>query len=67
MLGVTLVGGLHLALSAAGRHGRALTLPPALLTAVLLLAGSVAARRATRPAPDTRPVPAGPEVVGSRP
>ncbi|MEU9740545.1 MFS transporter [Micromonospora chersina] len=67
VLGVTLVGGLHLALGAAGRHGPALTLPPALLTAGLLLAGAVAARRATRPAPDTRPVPSGPEVVGSRP
>ncbi|MGW4153929.1 MFS transporter [Micromonospora chersina] len=67
VLGVTVVGGLHLALGAAGRHGPALTLPPALLTAGLLLAGAVAARRATRPAPATRPVPSGPEVVGSRP
>ncbi|MGW9194694.1 MFS transporter [Micromonospora chersina] len=67
VLGVTLVGGLHLALDAAGRHGPALTLPPALLTAGLLLAGAIAARGATRPAPDTRAVPSGPEVVGSRP
>ncbi|MGV9808262.1 MFS transporter [Micromonospora chersina] len=67
VLGVTLVGGLHLALDAAGRRGPALTLPPALLTAGLLLAGAVAARWATRPVPDTRAVPSGPEVVGSRP
>nr|WP_275587192.1 MFS transporter [Micromonospora terminaliae] len=52
VLGVTLVGGLHLALTAAGRHGPALTLPPALPTAALLLTGAVAARLATRPAPE---------------
>ncbi|MEU4478895.1 MFS transporter [Micromonospora sp. NPDC023966] len=67
VLGVTLVGGLHLALAATGRRGPVLVLPPAVLTAVLLLAGAVAARRAVRPAPVTRPVPGGPEVVGSRP
>ncbi|WBB75131.1 MFS transporter [Micromonospora sp. WMMD1128] len=50
VLGVTVVGGLHLGLTAAGADGSALALPPALATAALLLAGAFAARRAVRPA-----------------
>ncbi|MEU1844458.1 MFS transporter [Micromonospora sediminicola] len=53
VLGVTVVGGVHLALTAADLRGAALALPPAVVTAGLLLAGAVAARRALRPA---RPV-----------
>ncbi|WP_431934994.1 MFS transporter [Micromonospora sp. RP3T] len=51
VLGVTVVGGLHLALAAAGVAGAALALPPALATAALLVAGAFAARRAVRARP----------------
>ncbi|MFU8873011.1 MFS transporter [Micromonospora sp. SL4-19] len=53
VLGVTLIGGLHLALPDT-------PLAPAALTAALLLSGAHAAHRATRP---TRVRPAGQEVV----
>ncbi|MGW5667936.1 MFS transporter [Micromonospora sp. NPDC003776] len=61
VLGVTLVGGLHLALAAAGRTAAALSLPPAAVTAALLLTGALAAHRALRPPP----APVDHEVVAS--
>ncbi|MFG2059077.1 MFS transporter [Micromonospora sp. NPDC048930] len=51
VLGVTAIGGLHLALAGTGRTGAALSLPPAALTAALLLTGALAARRTLRPTP----------------
>ncbi|SCG45325.1 MFS transporter [Micromonospora humi] len=55
VLGVTVVGGLHLSLAAAGEDGLVLALPPALAVAALLGTGAFAARRAVRPlgAPET--------------
>ncbi|WP_199737085.1 MULTISPECIES: MFS transporter [Micromonospora] len=51
VLGVTAIGGLHLALAAAGRSAAALSVPPAALTAALLVTGALAAHRALRPPP----------------
>ncbi|MCZ7436136.1 MFS transporter [Micromonospora sp. WMMC241] len=49
VLGVAVVGGLHLSLTAAGEDGLGLALPPALAVAALLVTGAFAGRRAVRP------------------
>ncbi|GAA4567871.1 hypothetical protein GCM10023176_21100 [Micromonospora coerulea] len=57
VLGVTAIGGLHLALTAAAHPPLVVALPPAALTAALLLLGALAAHRATHPARPGPPPP----------